>query len=62
MLFNLKWRAIMTTLGKNFKQRMVQDSVYEDRHFRKVDVAYEYFLEQITEAELQLPASVDQVR
>ncbi|WP_176466232.1 hypothetical protein [Aliifodinibius salipaludis] len=49
-------------MGKNFKQRMVQDSVYEDRHFRKVDVAYEYFLEQITEAELQLPASVDQVR
>jgi hypothetical protein len=40
---------------------MAWDSVYEDRHFRKVDAAYEHFLERIKDADLQLPASVDQV-
>ena len=46
---------------KEFKQRMAWNSVYEDRHFRKVDGAYDHFLERIAKADLQLPASVNQV-
>ncbi|MDZ7660062.1 hypothetical protein [Fodinibius sp.] len=46
---------------KEFKQRMAHDSVYEDRHFRKVDAAYEHFLERINEAGVTLPASVEDI-
>ena len=46
---------------KDLKQRMALNSVYEQRHYDKVDVAYQHFLERFTQTDVKLPASVEDV-
>jgi hypothetical protein len=40
---------------------MAQNPVYEGRHYHKVDVAYQHFLERFNEIGVTLPASVEDI-
>lgn len=46
---------------RDLKQRMALNPDYEDRHFHKVDTAYEHFKKRFKQAGLQMPASADEV-
>ena len=46
---------------RDLKQRMAGNPVYEQRHYDKVDVAYEHFQQRFKEAGVKLPASVEEV-
>jgi len=51
----------MAKSKKDLKQRMALNSVYEQRHYDKVDVAYQHFLERFMDVGITLPASVEDI-